>query len=352
MFIYSSVKTAIYKFLHLVTMKVLMSILCLCSVFAIVVLLSSCRHEPMGVDSLETVCFETQVLPIFQTSCAISGCHGASNPEEGFDATNYNSIIRLVEPGKPLKSEVYRVITSHDKEMMPPDKPLTKEQRTLIEVWILQGAQNTNCSANNPDNGEQTDCFVQTISPIIRSNCATSQCHDAVTHKEGLALTSYASIKSLVKVGNPDGSKLIQVLNASGEDRMPPLPKNPLSADQVASLRNWISKGAFNSDCPSQQCDTTNAISYSSQIWPIIQDNCKGCHSSPSPGGDVLLTNYSEVKASVQNLRNGTSVLEGSITQLNGFKAMPQGSKLDKCSIRKIQLWISQGSANDSYAKL
>lgn len=329
-------------------MKALLFNLCLCCVIVIVVLFSSCRHEPMGVDSLETVCFESQVLPIFQTSCAISGCHGASNPEAGFDASNYNSIMKLVEPGKPLKSEVYKVITSPlNPEMMPPDNPLTKEQRTLIEVWILQGALNTNCSANNPNNEEQTDCFVQTISPIIQSNCATAQCHDAVTHKEGLSLTSYASIKSLVKVGNPDGSKLIQVLNASGEDKMPPSPKNPLTAQQVASLRNWISKGALNSDCPSQQCDTTNAISYSSQIWPIIQNNCKGCHSSPSPGGGVLLTNYSEVKASVQNLRNGTSVLEGSIMQLNGFKAMPQGSKLDKCSTRKIQLWISQGSANN-----
>ncbi len=128
-------------------MKVLLSNLSLFSTFLLAVIFSSCRHEAMGVDSLETVCFETQVLPIFQTSCAISGCHGGSHPEEGFDATSYSSIMKLVEPGKPQKSEVYRVITSPlNPEMMPPDRPLTKEQRTLIEVWILQGAKNTSCS--------------------------------------------------------------------------------------------------------------------------------------------------------------------------------------------------------------
>jgi len=105
----------------------------------------SCTHEPENLDGLDTVCFETQVLPVIQTSCGMTGCHDGS--AEGFLATDYPSIMETVIPGDPRSSKLYKVITDiNSDDMMPPERPLTQEQRTIIQVWIAQGAENTLCT--------------------------------------------------------------------------------------------------------------------------------------------------------------------------------------------------------------
>ena len=177
------------------------------------------------------------MLPIIQTSCGISGCHDGS--AEGFLATDYASIMRSVVPGDPRGSTLYSVITKNGGEagMMPPDRPLTKEQRTIIHVWIAQGAENNNCSDGNPDGGTgsvDSICFVQKILPIFIANCSMTDCHDGLSQGEEdlYALNSYASIRQHVDPFNPNDSKVYEVLFASGEDRMPPSPRTPLTTLQ------------------------------------------------------------------------------------------------------------------------
>lgn len=104
----------------------------------------SCTHEPAGIEDLDTVCFDTQILPILQTSCGISGCHDGSGEESRIN--DYNSVKDIVVSGDPHGSKLYQVITSINGEnLMPPKQPLSKEQRTLIQIWIAQGAQNKIC---------------------------------------------------------------------------------------------------------------------------------------------------------------------------------------------------------------
>ena len=111
----------------------------------------------MGIDQLDTVCFQSQILPILQTSCGMTGCH-SSNGEgrEGFNPSTYQGIMDIVTPGSAAKSKLYQIITQvNGDNMMPPNQPLTKDQRTLILVWIQQGAKNTTCptNANTSSNG-------------------------------------------------------------------------------------------------------------------------------------------------------------------------------------------------------
>jgi hypothetical protein len=109
----------------------------------------SCTHEP-ELAGLEPVCYDTQVLPILQISCAMSGCHDGT--EEDFAVTDYQSVLRSVNPGDPRGSELYKVISAINSEhFMPPDKPLTKLQRSIIQVWISQGANETICKPNAGD---------------------------------------------------------------------------------------------------------------------------------------------------------------------------------------------------------
>lgn len=108
---------------------------------------NSCTHEGLPADQMEEICFTRQVLPIFQNSCATSGCHDATTAEEGYVFTDYANIMKSIEPGDASKSKAYKAITSHS-ETMPPDVPLPIDKRILIRLWIEQGAKETTCQSN------------------------------------------------------------------------------------------------------------------------------------------------------------------------------------------------------------
>lgn len=109
-------------------------------------LLNSCKHDSNLINDLPEVCFESEILPIFQNNCALSGCHNEITAEHGLILNSYNGIIKEIEPGKPDKSSIYRSITNFRSfEFMPPGNVIPQENRTLIRVWIEQGAKNTLC---------------------------------------------------------------------------------------------------------------------------------------------------------------------------------------------------------------
>lgn len=84
-------------------------------------------------------------------------------------------------------------------------------------------------------------------------------------------------------------------------------------------------------------CDTINAISYSSQIVPILNNACIGCHSSSGSAHDM--TNWSSVNADASSGNLYNDVNTGS---------MPQGGqKLSDCDIAKIKKWVDAGAPNN-----
>jgi hypothetical protein len=52
--------------------------------------------------------------------------------------------MKSVTAGNADKSEAYQAITSAF-ESMPPDNPLPINKRTIIRLWIEQGAKETSC---------------------------------------------------------------------------------------------------------------------------------------------------------------------------------------------------------------
>jgi hypothetical protein len=316
---------------------------------AMVISMPSCTHEPIGIEAMDPVCFDTQVLDILQTSCGMAGCHDGS--AEGFLATDYQSVMDAVTPGDPRGSQLYKVITAINSEnMMPPDRPLTQLQRSIIEVWIAQGANEVLCDTSSGGNGGGTKsiCFVQNILPLFISNCAMASCHDGLSHEDDLyALNSYATIRQHVVPFNPSSSSVYRAVNGSGEDFMPPPPKSPLTAAQKELMLTWINDGALNSDCPDANCDTTGTISFTGQVKPVIDNYCVGCHSASITSGGVNLNGFAQVKLYAQSLRNGIPLLTGTMRQLSGFKPMPPSTQLDECTIRMIEIWIQQGMVNN-----
>ncbi len=197
-----------------------------------------------------------------------------------------------------------------------------------------------NGSTCDPD----TVYFQSQVLPILISNCALSGCHNAASHQSGVILESYSSVMNTadVRAGRAENSDLYEVLiEDDAEDRMPQLPVNPLSNSQIDLIYTWIQQGALNNTC-SNICDTTN-VTFSGKIFPLIQNNCLGCHSGASPSGQVDLGNHQNIATIA-----GTGRLMGAIRHDAGFAAMPRGgNKLADCQITQVRLWIEGGSLNN-----
>jgi len=107
--------------------------------------ISSCTHEAKIADIPE-ICFEADILPIFLNNCALSNCHDGGQGESDLVLNNYQDISDEIVAGDPYESEIYEAITATTGEKkMPPDQPLSLDNRTLIRVWIEQGAKLTLC---------------------------------------------------------------------------------------------------------------------------------------------------------------------------------------------------------------
>ncbi|MCU0462134.1 MAG: hypothetical protein MUF36_08990 [Bacteroidales bacterium] len=305
--------------------------------------ISSCTHKP-DIGNIPEVCFEKDVLQIFQNSCAISGCHDGSG-ESDLRLTSYVPISHAVEPGKPYSSEVYKAIISTTGEnKMPPDQPLSLENRTLIRLWIEQGAALTTCPDTTGQNNDYINllaCFSRDILPVLVSRCATSGCHDQISHREGYVFTSYSSVMTAVTPGNPSDSKLYEVIkSAAGEDKMPPAGSPQLTTAEIDSIFAWISYGAPNEYC-GETCDTVNPVTFSGIIWPVMQSSCTGCHSGASPSGGISLANYTNVASSAAN-----GSLMNSLKGI-GVTKMPLGGSFSDCRIRQFEIWVNNGYLNN-----
>lgn len=104
--------------------------------------ISSCIHDT-DITALPEVCFDRDVLPIFQRSCAMANCHSSGSEEA---LASYNDIMKHVVAGNAQKSKIYQVISSAwGIGRMPPDLPLSIDNRTIIRLWIEQGAANLPC---------------------------------------------------------------------------------------------------------------------------------------------------------------------------------------------------------------
>jgi hypothetical protein len=92
------------------------------------------------------VSFDTIVIPIFNASCAISGCHVAGAQAPDLSPSNaFNNLWQyaLVDTTSPASSVLYEHLTgTGGQSLMPPVGALSPTQKGQILAWIKQGAQN------------------------------------------------------------------------------------------------------------------------------------------------------------------------------------------------------------------
>jgi hypothetical protein len=184
--------------------------------------------------------------------------------------------------------------------------------------------------------------FEQQLLPLLQSNCASPNCHDNITHEEGVWLTSYEFTLTTggVRLTSPTQSKLYTSTSPNASERMPPPPRAALTTAQRALILKWIQQGAQDLHCDGE-CDTTQ-YSYTAVIKPILALRCNGCHGASAPSGNISYATYAGVKANVDSGK-----FWGSIVHANGIKPMPypQGSaQIPDCDKIKIKKWIDAGA--------
>jgi len=253
--------------------------------------------------------------------------------------------MKAINPGNADKSKAYNAITSTF-QLMPPNNALPAEKRTLIRLWIEQGAQETNCgtsetgtTSGTTKSGTLWACYDRDISPILMSSCAVTGCHDAITHHDGVDFSSYSKTLVRIKTGDPTHSALYNSITASSgsENFMPPKPYSALSKAAIDTIYSWIKRGGLNEECASP-CDTTSTIKYASHIKSIIDLSCASCHGTNSPSGGIKLLTAADVQAVAKSGK-----LIGAVKRETGYTAMPPAYALSDCEMRQFELWIKQG---------
>ena len=221
---------------------------CILTAFVIALtVMNACKHEipqpPPGSPapgSSGEVCFESQILPIFQSNCAKSGCHDAASRSDGYVLDSYANIIKKgITPGSATNSDVYEVLFETGSKKMPrsPNPDLTTEQKALIGRWINEGAKNTVSCGTVCDPTKFK--YGADISVIINTYCLG--CHSGAIPSGAINLSTYSGVFAIATNGKLVGA----VSHAPGFSRMP---KNAakLSSCQITQITQWVNSGAPN----------------------------------------------------------------------------------------------------------
>jgi cytochrome c553 len=207
----------------------------------------ACKHDPgtiapqlPGGGTSNEVCFEADVLPLFQTSCAKSGCHDATTAAKGYVLDSYSNIIKKgLVPGNATNSRVYDVLFENGNDKMPPlpNADLSSAQKAIIGKWINEGAKNTVSCGTACDSSLFK--FAANIDPIVQKYCVG--CHGGTSPSANINLGAYGGVRQQALNGRLYGA----VTHGSGYSAMPKnAPK--LSDCQIAQIRKWIAAGSLN----------------------------------------------------------------------------------------------------------
>ncbi len=115
--------------------------------FAMLLIAGCYKDTTVVLDAAEvtkTVSFAADVVPIFNSSCNMSGCHSTGGQAPDLSASNaINSLIlgNYIDKSTPANSVLYQWMSG--KRSLPmPVSGVNKEYNAIILAWIKQGANN------------------------------------------------------------------------------------------------------------------------------------------------------------------------------------------------------------------
>jgi hypothetical protein len=195
------------------------------------------RPAPPGTEfkcSHDTIYFQNSVYPVILSGCAKSGCHDQATQKADVVLENYTDIYRLIVPFNPQSSKLYIMLFSNSDGRMPPDAPLTMDQKSIIYWWIKQGGYNNRCDSTGCDSTNVT--YTLSIQPILQSWCVG--CHGGSSPANGLSLDTYDNAKACAQ-----GGRLMGAIRHDPGYKYMPNGGAKLSSCEIALFQKWINLG-------------------------------------------------------------------------------------------------------------
>ncbi|WP_428738313.1 hypothetical protein [Sulfurimonas sp.] len=213
----------------------------------------------------------------------------------------------------------------------------------------------TTTDTNSTTSTTTTGTFTTDVLPILQAKCAG--CHGnsgnfSITNSS----TPYAGVLPFVDTTNATASSLLQ--KASGTvGHAGGTVLATTSADYI-TIRDWIDAGALdtsNSTSTSSSTTTTTPtttttstqISFASDVLPLLQSSCSGCHGS---SGNFSITRSSTPYAGVTPFVNTSSATASSLLQKASAQVSHGGGRVYSTTSTQyttIRDWISQGALNN-----
>lgn len=244
-------------------------------------------------------------------------------------------------------------------------------------------------AASGPYTPEQRAFFEQRALPVLAENCV--KCHGEKKHKAGFRMDTLEGMleggfegPSIVP-GKPEESFLLEVLSQKYEITMPPEDEEPLTADQVATLSEWIRIGApWPSDIfmPKVAKDSSSdgpaapprdalklvlakagaaPVDFNRDIRPILADKCYACHG-PDPKARKASLRLDDGIRAFEDLRSGNkalvpgdlvaSALIQKITHADPEERMPPAKAIKQLTQEEadvIAQWVQEGAQWDTH---
>jgi len=189
--------------------------------------------------STDTVYFSNTILPLINSVCGKSGCHGTTN-RNAFSLTTYASIVSRLGTANRLNNALQDMSEKKAEKPTLDYTPPSADQMTQLQKWISQGAKNNSC--NSCDTTKFT--YAATIAPIINTYC--KGCHTGSTASAGVDLSSYTSTQSEI---NSNPGRLLGSIQwtapYTGTKQMPQ-GSSQLPACYITQIKKWIAAGAPN----------------------------------------------------------------------------------------------------------
>ena len=214
----------------------------------------------------------------------------------------------------------------------------------------------TTTDTNTTTTTTTTGTFTSDVLPILQAKCAG--CHGnsgnfSITNSS----TPYAGVLPFVDTTNATASSLLQ--KASGTvGHAGGTVLATTSADYI-TIRDWIDAGALDTSNSTSSSSTTTTtttptttttstqISFASDVLPLLQSSCSGCHGS---SGNFSITRSSTPYAGVTPFVNTSSATASSLLQKASAQVSHGGGRVYSTTSTQyttIRDWISQGALNN-----
>jgi hypothetical protein len=226
-------------------------------ILSFIVLLAACKHDIINNTNLtnadttvivtppinggsnstgvsDTICFNTDVLPLYVSYCGSSGCHDVNSHRSGVILTDYSHIMNGIRAKQSSNSNYYTIIGNG----MPPrtSPQLTTANLATLKKWIDQGALNTQCT-----NVCDTTVFAYAgaVQTILANNCGG--CHGSSPGTANVYLGTYASAKAYISANTTVFNNAINWTSTTASKNMPQSGK--MVACKITQIQKWIKAG-------------------------------------------------------------------------------------------------------------